>query len=80
MIRKRFGSMVEFQKACGFESVDYAAYNDEELVKRALELKSDGPLNAPEIRELSKQGEFIGLTTITNRFGSVRAFQQACGF
>ncbi len=77
-IRQKFGSWAAFQEACGFE-VQSNLTNDQ-LVKLALEISPDKPLSSPEIIELRKKGIFPNSSTITFKFGSIRKFQEACGF
>lgn len=79
-ITKRFGSIYAFQEACGFSVVNFRDYSDEEIVKLALELSPDKPLNIDELTRLSKEKKFPGMGTIKTRFGGVRGLQRACGF
>lgn len=80
VIRKRFGSLVEFQKACGFEVRDFTSLSDDELVLLALDLQPDTALTQSQMNLLSKQNLFVSPTAITTRFGSLISFQESCGF
>ncbi len=82
-IRKIFGSVPEFQKACGFEpdrGQGNATLTDQEIINMALQLQPDGPLRARQIRALSKKQEFVGLQAILGRWKSLSAFHKDCGF
>lgn len=79
LIRKRFGSWTEFQKACGFDVIDWATVGNEELVARALVISPDKPLTRVDMDILEKN-EFPGAGTIANRFGSMLTFHKLCGF
>ena len=58
----------------------HVGQSNEELVRIALEHKPDGPLSLREINELSAQKLFVSAPTLMTRFGSMAAFQRACGF
>ena len=58
----------------------FSELSDDEVIDLALTLKVDGPLTQKEIQTLSKEHVFLGLNSITHRFGSLTAFQKACGF
>ena len=82
-IVRLFGSLPDFQKACGFEPDKSVVFRDatpEELIRLALSIKPDGPLKFVEIAELSKQGDFPSQAVVTRLFGSLPDFQKACGF
>lgn len=80
-IRSRFGSLPAFQKACGFEvRQDWSKVSNEELVSIAKMLSPTVPLTVNQINQYSVQGEFPASQFIYKRFGSVRQFQEACGF
>lgn len=53
---------------------------NEDLAQYALSIKPDGPLGYDEIVKLSKDGKFIGVSTVAKRFGGIPEFQEACGF
>lgn len=82
-VTRRFGSIGKFQEACGFEMSRTAkarVLTDEDVVRKAREIKPDGPLGLSEIDELSANNNFISFNAIKRRFGSLQAFQEACGF
>ena len=79
-IARRFGSLKEFQKICGFDVKDWSKLGDDEIIALAKELSPDEPLTQRRIDELSKEGEFMSNVAIRNRFGSLREFQKICGF
>lgn len=58
----------------------YAYLGNDDLVALAQILKPDGPLNTFEIEAFSKNRQFVSPATIKLRFGTIRAFQEACGF
>lgn len=77
-IEKRFGSVVNFQKACGFEN--WSDWSNEEMVELAQRLSPDEPLKTADINLLSKSGKYTNMDAIMQRFGSMPNFQRACGF
>ncbi len=82
-IRKRFGSINDFYRECGFEIVEEPPFDDmtnEEIVDLALSLKPDGPLKDGGLSELSKAGRMPTKSNLVKRFGSIAGFQRACGF
>ncbi len=82
-IKNRFGSIIEFQRACGFEvaeRVTFKDYGNEEIVRLALGYSPDQPLTYGQISQLSKEGRFPGVTWIKSRFGSLAEFHLTCGF
>lgn len=80
IIFSNFGSIREFQKACGFDVKEMSKLTDEELIELALELSPDSPLTNEKIAELSKNGLFVSTSNIAKRFGRVTEFQKMCGF
>ena len=78
--RRRFGSLIEFQQSCGFDSEEYTTYSNEQLIALALEISPDVPLTMSRINTLSKEKIFPSTTTIRKLFGSIGEFQQSCGF
>lgn len=82
LIKKYFSSLGEFQKACGFEPSKGTRINmdTEEIVDLAKSISPDEPLTVSRIKALYDEGSFPSLDVIQNRFGSVSAFQKACGF
>ena len=82
-IKRMFGSMLNFQRACGFEVVDRSDLNDltkEEIIQLAKEISPDEPLVYSSIRELSMNSEFPSPRRIKDMFSSLSNFQRACGF
>lgn len=80
IITKQFGSIIEFQKACGFDVVDTKSMTNDEIVKLAKKIKPLRPLTKKEIIELSRKGKFVSDRALRTRFGGVKAFHVACGF
>jgi superfamily II DNA or RNA helicase len=78
-IRRRFGSIDDFQLACGFKIKDLHSLSNEELITLALQLKPGGVLTQDEINQLSRDKQFLSQSTIYKRFGSLSEFQKACG-
>lgn len=78
-IFSRFGSLANFNRACGLEA-GFKGMEIDEILSLARKIKSDGPILHKDIEELSKQGVFPSAETINTRFGSMRAFHEACGF
>ncbi len=84
-VKKFFGSLTDFQKACGFDVGErmenpHSASGREELVELALSISPDRPLQKREIEALSAEGRFAGAKKIRTLFGSIAEFQKACGF
>ncbi len=80
-IHERFGGLIKFQRACGFEVGNiFAEMTNEELIDHAKRLSPDRPLETKDLKRLSKEKEFVNPSTIYARFGSIREFQKACGF
>lgn len=78
-----FGSIPEFQQACGFKPdimIMSRNMTNEQIIELALELQPESPLTTPQIRALSKAEKFVSFELIHRRFGSVPEFQEACGF
>lgn len=78
-----FGSIPEFQQACGFNPdpmVMSRNMTNQQIIELALELRSEGPLTTPQIRALSKANKFVSFELIKRRFGSIPEFHEACGF
>ncbi|HET6730645.1 MAG TPA: DEAD/DEAH box helicase, partial [Nitrososphaeraceae archaeon] len=80
-IKKLFGEVSNFQEACGFDTRNKFNSNDNtELIELAKKISPNEPLNADAIAELAKQQKFVSGHVIRSRFGSLQAFQEACGF
>lgn len=79
-ITKRFGSLLDFHKACGFEVRNLKNLTADEIIELAKEISSDKPLSVAHIQQLSKNREFVSGETIRDRFGSMVSFHKACGF
>ncbi len=82
LIRERFGSLTNFQKACGFEvisNINWQTFTNQEIVDLALQLSPDKPLSVTGMKKLDRN-EFPNQSTIFRRFGSMNEFQEACGF
>lgn len=83
VIQRMFGSVTAFQVACGFEvkqKIAWAKLTRQEIVDLALSLSPDKPLNTSSINDLNKTQQFPHSNLITKVFGTIREFQQACGF
>lgn len=84
IIRKRFGSLKNFQELCGQEAPKQAVtkieLTDEQLIDLAKELSPNGPMNINMIRDLSKEGKFVSPSYIGNRFGGLKKFYELCGW
>lgn len=78
-IQKRFGSIPEFQRACGFDVIDWDGRANEEIVTLARVISPDAPLSIEAIKMLDSR-QFPSAHFIRKRFGSLLAFQNACGF
>ncbi len=79
-IQKRFGSIRDFQEACGFDVSSLTDLGDEELIALALQMSPERPLSYEQIKELSRNDQFVSVPSLSKRFGGVRGFQKACGF
>ena len=82
-LQKRFGSLADFQKACGFAGQKARVFNklsNDELVILAKQISPNEPLTLKKIEGLSKSGEFLSGSAVAKRFGGIPKFQQACGF
>ncbi|MEK7621265.1 MAG: hypothetical protein AAB395_02825, partial [Patescibacteria group bacterium] len=78
-IYKRFGSLVEFHKACGFEvKKDWSKLTNQELIRLAQELGQGQNLTFEKIKKMSTHGKFPSPHLIYQRFGSLPNFQEAC--
>jgi hypothetical protein len=51
-----------------------------EIVALAKSLQPKRPLKYDEVNKLSKSGKFVSNAVIVKRFGTMGAFQSACGF
>ena len=76
----QFGSVVEFQRACGFNVIDTKSMSNKDIIDLAKQLKPDGPLVRAEIKRLSRDGLFVSDKALRDRFGGVSKFQEACGY
>ena len=82
-IRDMFGSLTEFQRACGFEAKELNSFRDittNQAIEIALDLSPDKPLSTQEITLLSRENKFAGVKIIQKLFGTIVNFQRACGF
>jgi superfamily II DNA or RNA helicase len=81
-IRTRFGSIPDFQRACGFEvSITAGEMSNEDIINLALEISPDKPLRTKDLNDLAEQGVYFpNRVTILDRFGGLTKFHQACGF
>lgn len=80
-IKKLFGDVSIFQEACGFNArYKFSSHTKNELTELARTISPERALNADEITALAKEHKFASLNIIRSRFGSLRAFQTACGF
>lgn len=76
------GSLTEFNAARGFtqeERTDFSTFTNDELVELANELAPNRPMALREIKQLSKDGKFMGATSIVKRFESLNRFNAARG-
>jgi superfamily II DNA or RNA helicase len=78
-IERRYGSLLKFQEMCGF-AVKKTGIDQDGIVAQALAISPTKPLTTSEISELSKERKLPSLPTIIDRFGSLDAFYEACGF
>jgi superfamily II DNA or RNA helicase len=51
-----------------------------QIIELALKLSPQAPIRTPLIKKLSTLGQFPSTNTIKDRFGSMPAFHEACGF
>jgi hypothetical protein len=79
--------MAEFQKACGFDvdikepkSVTPSQMSNDDLINFALANSPDKPITQALIEKFSKEGKFVSIRTIKERFGTLSEFQRQCGF
>lgn len=79
-IQDRFGSTREFHVACGYEPTGFRDFTADEIVELARSVSPNKPLTQRMIIDMSKEGLFPGTSIIYDRFKSVKAFQEACGF
>lgn len=77
-LRKRFGDMNEFHKACGFEPALHTL-EAEEIITLADTISPDRPLTVTDIDALRKDGKFVSLHVINKHFGGIRKFNEARG-
>jgi len=83
VITKLFGSLTNFQRACGFEVNQKPSWKDvsnDEIIKAFLEISTGSPASTEQMREYSKTGVLPSPPTIVERFGSMKDFFRACGF
>ena len=78
-IKSKFGSMREFKIACGFNTIAWSQFSNDELVELALQLSPNEPMTSTAFQEAGRE-EFPSEHTIARRFGSIVAFHKACGF
>lgn len=79
-IQDRFGSTREFHVACGYEPTGFRDVTADEIVELAHSVSPDKPLTQQMIIDMSKEGLFPSTSIIYDRFESLGAFQEACGF
>lgn len=80
-IKKLFGDISNFQEACGFHSrARFNDYDNTQLVELARRISPDEPLGVNAIADLAGEHRFVSADVVRDRFGSLRAFQEACGF
>lgn len=75
-----FASTNNFQSACGHEIDKPKALTQQSIIELALEISPKHPLKTTQIKKLSADGKFPGLTTIKRHFGGIQHFYEACGF
>ncbi len=83
IIVSRFGSIVNFQKECGFDvrdTIDWSEYSNEDIISLATEISPDARLRRRQIENLFKQNLFPSSYVVITRFGSLSNFHIACGF
>lgn len=80
-IKLLFGSLLEFQRACGFEPDRgqlSRSMSPEDIINLALEIRPDAALITNEVKVLSRWGEFVSYQSISTKFGGMPAFRAAC--
>lgn len=79
-IANRFGSLIEFQRQCGFDpSLDWSVFSDQELVDLALQISPHEPLTMTKLSKIQRT-EFPSYDILKARFGSIKTFAKLCGF
>ena len=79
-IVRRFGSMIAFHEACGYEAaISWKDYDNQDLIDLALSLSPNKPLATNDIKVLERN-IFPEVTLIYERFGSLTEFHKQCGF
>jgi superfamily II DNA or RNA helicase len=79
---RRFGSITNFQRACGFDVQDRKDLNakaNDELIMFANTLRPGKPMTYQDVRDFTKAGQFVNMYTLRCRFGSLSAFNEARG-
>lgn len=59
---------------------DLNNYTNEQLIDLAKEISPDKALSTGDVARLSAKNRFVSFSHVTNRFGSIKNFQEACGF
>lgn len=83
VIQQRFGTIYDFQKACGFEvrkRIAWSKKSPDEIIALAKDLSPDTPITQEAMRQYSKEGRFPNPNIITKMFGSTGEFHRICGF
>lgn len=85
IINRIFGGMSAFRVACGegerrIRQSVYDNLTNDDLIDMAKALSPYKPLSANEIDNITKANKFPNRFYIAERFGSLAAFQEACGF
>ena len=78
-LETRFGSMINFQIACGYEAALLSKTNNE-IVATWQELMPDQKPTQRLINQLSKEHIFLSNSALEARFGNMINFQIACGY
>lgn len=81
-IYKRFSSITDFQRACGFDiptARDWRGVTAEELIEIARVLKPGEPITAEDIDNYSRD-VFPSSRVIRKVFGGIKKFQEALGY
>ena len=79
-IRDRFGTLDDFQVACGFPTKKaLLALSNNQLAELGRSISPGKPLTKNAVDELSREGRFPSSTIVRRKFGSMKAFQEACG-
>lgn len=79
---KRFGSMYEFHRQCGFEVKDNSKWkdiSDEDILTHARALNPNEPFTTTTVQTLSKKGDFPSMNSISNRFGGINGLNARLG-